>query len=55
MIKWEREHHQRKEEEKPISSAGDVADMPIMRERNIAPLVVMGDRGASAVTAGKNE
>ena len=55
MIKWEREHHQRKEEEKPTSYAGDAASMPIMREKNTALLVAMEGAGGCANIAGKSK
>jgi len=55
VIKWEREHRQRKEEERPISSAEDAAGMPIMQGKNTAPPAVMASQGAFAVIVGKNE
>jgi len=55
VIKWEREHHLRKEEEKPTSFAGDAAGMPTMPERSIVPPAVMAGQGVSAATDGKNE
>ena len=55
MIKWEREHHQRKEEEKPTLFAEDAGSMHIMRERNIVPPAALVGPGGEENSAGKNE